>query len=186
MAKESESIGSLFNEDRLDGTNFSLWCYMIKNLLIAKGLFKVVSGDEKRPPSLAPTTPSRATSSTHVEVSSEKQKKWDRRDAQAHSVIALSVKRSILPHIRSCKTSKSAWEVLAKMFQVKNTAKVFFLRNQLSTLKMQEGDTLSNHLMKIKDLREELLSIDEIVENSQFVSITLNSLPHSYLPLCLL
>lgn len=126
MAKESEAIGSLFSEDRLDGTNYSLWSYMMKILLIAKGLWDLVNGDEVRPPSLAPSTP-RGSSSSSSSTSSEEQKKWDRRDAQAHSMVALAVKRSILPHIRSCKTSKSAWETLYTMYRVKNPARVVYL-----------------------------------------------------------
>ena len=32
---------------------------------------------------------------------------WDGKDAQAHALIALSVKRAIIPHIFSCKTTNA-------------------------------------------------------------------------------
>ena len=34
------------------------------------------------------------------------QARWDGKDAQAHALIALSVKQNITPHIRSAKTAK--------------------------------------------------------------------------------
>ena len=42
----------------------------------------------------------------HVAVSvlpNAEQLRWDGKDAQAHALIAFSVKRAIIPHIRSCK-----------------------------------------------------------------------------------
>ena len=42
------------------------------------------------------------------------QTRWDGRDAQAHALIALSVKRTIIPHIWSCKSAKDAWNTLAR------------------------------------------------------------------------
>lgn len=41
---------------------------------------------------------------------------WDGKDAQAHALIALSVKRDIIPHIRSAKTTKQAWDILADLY----------------------------------------------------------------------
>jgi len=41
------------------------------------------------------------------------QTRWDGKDAQAHALIMLSVKRTIIPHIWSCKIAKDAWNTLA-------------------------------------------------------------------------
>ena len=57
----------------------------------------------------------------------QEQKRWDGRDAHAHALIALSVKRTIIPHIRSCKTAKEAWDVLCTLYQARNEACVAYL-----------------------------------------------------------
>jgi len=58
-----------------------------------------------------------ATSSTTIGSDdagcTPEQAKWDGKDAQAHALIALSVKHTIIPHIRGCKTAKDAWDMLA-------------------------------------------------------------------------
>ena len=54
----------------------------------------------------------------------QEQKRWDGRDAHAHALIALFVKRTIIPYIRSCKTTKEAWGVLCTLYQAHNEARV--------------------------------------------------------------
>ena len=44
-------------EDKLDGTNYSLWSFMVKNVLVAKGLWNYGSRHEERLCNVAPTTP---------------------------------------------------------------------------------------------------------------------------------
>ena len=68
------------------------------------------------------------------------------------AVIALTIKRSITPHIRSCKTSKQAWDVLKTMFQSKNNAQISFLKKELDNVRMSEGDSMVDHLTKVQDL----------------------------------
>ena len=77
------------------------------------------------------------------------------------------MKRSIIPHIRSCKTVKEAWDVLANLYQVRNEARVAYLRKQLETEHMNEGDSMDAFLTKIKDL-------------GSLVKIALDGLPDSY------
>ena len=108
------------------------------------------------------------------------QTRWDGRDAQAHALIALSVKRTIIPHIRSCKSAKDAWNTLARLYQVRNEARVAYLRKQLESEHMNEGDSMDNFLTKIKDLKEQLIAADEILPDSSLVQTLLNGLPDLY------
>ena len=50
-----------------------------------------------------------------VELPTQDQRRWDGRDAKSHALIALSMKRSIIPHICSCKIAKEALDVLAEL-----------------------------------------------------------------------
>ena len=53
----NEVLGVLTQEDKLDGTNYSLWSFMVSNLLVAKGLWDYVTGDEERLGNVALNTP---------------------------------------------------------------------------------------------------------------------------------
>ena len=41
---------------------------------------------------------------------------WDVRDAQAHALIALSMKRTITPQICLVKSTKHAWDILVGLY----------------------------------------------------------------------
>ena len=66
------------------------------------------------------------------------------------------------------------------MFQSKNNAQVSFLKKELDNIRMLEGDNMVDHLMKVQDLREQLLNIDEVISDEKMISKTLHSLLPSY------
>ena len=92
-------------EDMLASTKYPMWAYMIKHVMIATQLWGIVIGFDEHPasssspnsPSPSRTDANNASSSPHQSTSS--QLKWDGKDAQAHALIALSVKCHIVSHI---------------------------------------------------------------------------------------
>ena len=82
------------------------------------------------------------------------QVRWDGRDAQPHALIALSMKRTIVPHICSTKIPKQAWDILAHLYAGRNETHVVYLRKQIESKHMEEGDSMDIFLTKIKDLKE--------------------------------
>ena len=79
------------------------------------------------------------------------------------------MKHSIIPHIHSCKTTKEAWDVLANLYQAQNEACVAYLHKQLESKHMNEGYSMDVFLTKIKDLKEWLVSTDEIILDNSLV-----------------
>ena len=122
-------------DNKLDGTNYPLWDYMICHVLVAKELWNVVQAVGKRHVVVNTNVdgtdfvdhPTHAHASISV-VPNAEQLCWDGRDAQAHALIALFVKRAIIPHIRSCKTTKDVWDTLTTLYQARNEARVAYLR----------------------------------------------------------
>ena len=53
MADNNDVFHMLAVEDKLDGTNYPLWSYMIRHVLVAKDLSKIVAGIDVRPTSRA-------------------------------------------------------------------------------------------------------------------------------------
>ncbi|RYA57259.1 DUF4219 domain-containing protein, partial [Enterobacter cloacae complex sp. CH23B] len=89
-------------EDRLDGDNYPMWAYMMQHVLVSKGVWNIVQGIDVRPGSedvgdvagLAARI-----AAVRVVLPTAEQARWDVKDVQAHALIALSVKRTIVPHI---------------------------------------------------------------------------------------
>ena len=39
-------------EDKLDGNNYPMWAYMMHHVLVAKGVWTIVQGNDKQPTSV--------------------------------------------------------------------------------------------------------------------------------------
>lgn len=96
-----------------------------ENVLVTKNLWNIVVGTEVRPPRpIATTGASGGQNATDDDPSStipalpptHQQSRWDGRDAQAHALIALYIKRGITPRVRSCSTSKGCLGILWPLF----------------------------------------------------------------------
>ena len=116
MAEQTNIFGMLNAEDKLDGTKCPTWAYMMRLVLVAKQLWDIVIGSDERPTSSSsPNSPS--PSSTQLMQKMLQDPLNDPllhnltrmvRMARAHLLVALSIKHHIVPHIRSCTTSKNA------------------------------------------------------------------------------
>ena len=192
---DNDVFRMLAAEDKLDGTNYPLWAYMMRHVLVAKGLWNIVQGYDVRPivagTSIDDVGAVKDVAGTSLLARSvppppppppptAEQIHWDGRDAQAHALLALSIKRTIIPHICSCKTAKEAWDTLATLYQARNEARVAYLRKQLESEQMNEGDSMDSFLTKVKDLKEQLIAADEVLQDSILVQSVLNGLPDSY------
>jgi hypothetical protein len=96
MASNNDLFGMLQAEDKLDGTNYLMCSYMMKHILIAKQLWNIVVDVYKRPASytaqLIVIDPTNFLGTVAMPSPTQEQLRWDEKDAQAHALIALSVK----------------------------------------------------------------------------------------------
>ena len=49
MSDNNDVFRMLATEDKLDGTNYPLWAYMMRHVSVAKGLWNVVASNDVRP-----------------------------------------------------------------------------------------------------------------------------------------
>ncbi|MCO5564217.1 hypothetical protein L7F22_017875 [Adiantum nelumboides] len=104
---------------------------------------------------------------------------WDVKDAQAHALSALSMKRTITPHICSTKFAKQAWDILASLYAGRNEAKIALLHKELESKIMNEKDDMYTFLAGVKDINEQLISVGEVISDSSLVQTILDALPDS-------
>ena len=99
-------------DDKLDGNNYPLWAYMMHHVLVSKGFWNIVQGFDVHPGSVDSGTvedvAGTSTSGAAAVLPTIEQVHWDGRDAQAHALIALSVKHTFVPHIRSARIAKQS------------------------------------------------------------------------------
>ena len=72
------------------------------------------------------------------------------------------------------------FDSLTKLFEGKNINWKMTLRNQLKNVKIQNIETIQSYFIRVSQIKEQLESIDEEVENADIVMTTLNGLPKSW------
>lgn len=66
------------------------------------------------------------------------------------------------------------------MHKTLDKGKVFFLKNMIPLIVMNETTSLQEHFLKIKDIEDQLFAIGWKMEKEDMVVITLKSLPWDY------
>jgi hypothetical protein len=154
---------SLTNIDKLDADNYQTWKLLIEMVLLHQDLWSVVDGSWARP--------------------SEGDKdlaEWKKRANKAKALIILSLQLSQLEHVRRLETPSEIWEKLKEVHEPKGRQHRLFLRRKFFTMKMQEGDSMQEHINKIKSLQDKLESMGATLQEEDVLTVLLASLPETY------
>ena len=92
----------------------------------------------------------------------------------------MSMKDSIIPHIRDCKTSTDTWKTPNDLYKIKNTNQIIFLKSKLLSIKMVTNDFVNAFVARIKELKGKLGDIGETISSTDLVTITLNGMLEDY------
>eukprot|EP00253_Pinus_taeda_P010637 PITA_10637 len=99
---------------------------------------------------------------------------------KAKVLLKLSVKDCIIPHIRDCKTANDIWTILKEMYESKNTNRTWYLRKKILSIKMEENESVSSFISRVKEVKVKLTNIGETMTNDDLVTITMNGMTDDY------
>jgi hypothetical protein len=105
---------------------------------------------------------------------------WEKRETKAKVLLRMSVKDSLIPHIRDCTTSTETWTTLKDLYESKNTNRVLSLKSKLLSIRMEENESISDFISRIKDVKDKLGNIGETISSTDLVTITLNGMLEEY------
>ena len=144
-------------EDRLDGaSNFYPWREHISLLLEENGLLEIAEGKVA-----AQADPTQLAAHT-------------KKNIKARRILVDGVKDHIIPHLLGKKTTKDMWEALVKLYQSDSQSRKMLLREKLRSTKMAKGEFVVTYLTKFTQIRDELATVGEIVDETELVRTTLN------------
>ena len=132
-------------------------------LLIRHGLWKIVKGEE-----VAPINNPAALN------------KFNERRDKTLSTIVLAVAPSLLYLLGDPEDPVEVWKTLENQFQAKTWANKLNLKCKLHNLKLQENQSVQEHLKAMTEIFDELAVIGYPVEEEDRVVQMLASLPESY------
>ena len=151
----------LSEASKLDGDNYIDWKFKILTIFEAWNVWTIVNGDEFNPKG---------------DVGID----WEKHETKAKVLFWMSLKDSIIPHIKDCKTSKETWEILKGLYEITNSNRILFLKTKLLSMKMEAHEYITTYVSRIKYLCDQLSAIGDKISNSDMVTITLKGLIRNY------
>jgi hypothetical protein len=148
---------------KLDGSNFINWKFKMETLMEGYGVWNIAKGTELKPDAAVGAT------AAHIQD-------WENRENKAKVLLRMSVKDSIIPHLRDTTTSAATWTTLKALYETSNTNRILFLKTKLLGIKMDGNESVSSFLGHIKEVKDKLVNIGETVSNTDLVTITLRFL----------
>lgn len=149
-----------------DGTNFNNWLFRVKIALDEKDLSKYI--EEKLDDLL--TVPKDEPGKLAVKKA----------EKQCKNIIVQSVHDSQLENVEDKETAKEMIDNLKSIFERKSIASQLVLRRQLLTMKFNDGDEMSDHLLNF-DRKVRLLKSDGAnIEDLDVVCHLLITLPKAF------
>ena len=72
------------------------------------------------------------------------------------------------------------YDKLVGMFKVNNANHVLFLKNKLKDIKMDREESIQSYFMRITKIKNDLLSIGEVIGDREFTLIALGGLTREW------
>jgi t-SNARE complex subunit (syntaxin) len=129
---------------KLNSNNYSSWKIHMKLFLISKDRDQTIRKDTRSAEELS------APSAT-------KKRQEENAQRKALAYIEMKVEEEFLGVIEdSNENARTAWEKFEEMFHSVTNARKRMLRQQLSSLQMEPGESAAKYISRVKDLKREL------------------------------
>ena len=166
--------------NKLDGSNFINWKFKMQTLMEGYGVWNIANGTELKPVAAAGATAAGGATTVVGGATAAQIQDWEKRENKAKVLLRMSVKDSIIPHIRDATTSAATWTTLKALYETSNTNRILFLKTKLLGIKMDGNESVSSFLGRIKEVKDKLVNIGETISNIDLVTITLNDMLEDY------
>jgi hypothetical protein len=171
--------------EKFNGKNFELWKLKMEDLLVDKEQWIIV--DPGTQPTGTPSTSTQATGTqptstqtTSTPATGMSKEDWDKLDRRARSTIQLCLADSVLLNVSGESTAKELWDKLGNLYQSKSLVNKLFLRKKLYHLRMEDGDSVTEHLNAFNTLVSQLGSVNIMIAEEDKCITLLCSLPDSW------
>jgi hypothetical protein len=158
--------------EKFNCKKFELWKIKMEDLLVEKEQWIAVDPDTQ-PTGTQPTgTRSTSTQPTSTPPTGMSKEDWEKLDRRARSTIRLCLADSVLLNVSGESTAKELWEKLGNLYQSKSLVNKLFLRKKLYHLRMEDGDSMVEHLNAFNTLVSQLVSINiTIAEEDKCITL---------------
>src|SRR5436190_2928050 len=187
MANTSIKLGDDFlriPKLTVDGKNWIVYKERLQLSLLARGLEGHLDGMTTRPVAPVGTTAADGTITPpkpeEIEAYQKSLREWTQNRAIAMQHIASTVPDTLYLRIRDKGTVKDAWDALKNEFERRSRMYTIDLRRRLQDERCDEQGDVRAHFETMRMLREDLASLGEAINDEDFATMLLGSLPKGY------
>ena len=91
-----------------------------------------------------------------------------------------SLKQHFVPRMRGKIYAYEMWTALTTLYQSTNESRKMVLKKQLKNIRMTKAESVVHYLGKVKQVRDNLTAIGEVVGPTELVKIVIVGLPKSW------
>ena len=95
-------------------------------------------------------------------------------------IIAESIKDNLIPQLSSRENPKEMFDALFSLFKGRNINRKMTLRNHLKSVRAQKLETMQSYFLRVSQIKDQLESIGDMVEEAEVVMTTLKGLPRDW------
>lgn len=168
-ASLSDSLPSSVPKLDPAGANWSIFLFRFQDAVEAKGYWGHFDGTDERPTTAKPNEP------TEDETNAMKQ--WDKDERSAKTLLTQKIPDSTVVLIHSKKLVRERWEAVVKEFSKKSAYAMADLRAKFMALRCPDKTNPRDFLENLRVKKEELSQAGISVEEKDYLSVILSSLP---------
>jgi hypothetical protein len=142
--------------------NYKSWCSQVIDILIEGDLDEYVVGDLCTVP-MDPTLVA----------------DWKKKSKKALASIRLRVADGPKAFIKDCTVASDAWNILKGIYEPKGALARVQARRKLLHAQCEEGEDVIEHLTKMKEMYNDVLTVDDTFGQEEFCNCIVTSLPGS-------
>ena len=105
---------------------------------------------------------------------------WRSKDLIARELITTAIKDEQIIHISECKTAVEMWEALRIIHAPRGQQSILSTKRALYSAQAEEGTDIAEHINDMKTLRDRLSLSGHRIDDTEFKSILVASLPRSW------
>jgi gag-polypeptide of LTR copia-type len=105
---------------------------------------------------------------------------FQKKDAKAKVVIGQTLNDEHLEHVRSVQTASEMWTCLKDVFQKNSLLNKLAIRRRFYTTDMIEDESMLTYINGVRQISDELKSMDVNIDETEVAMAVLNGLPPKY------
>ena len=170
-----ESSKISLRPDKFTGKDWAFWKEQMQSVYMLEGLWDIVNGVATLPEPAANDAADAAR-----QAAAAAQAEWTKRNNRALAILKLLLDNSQLILVLGCVTAHEAWQALVERYEQATMQNIVLHERKYRDCKMNEGDSMQEHVNKHRMLVQSLTAIGAPVAEQRQVMELVLSLPPSY------